>query len=128
MKQHKDLLRKILGDIPRYTRCREGHNPFTQTGQDLVAVHRPILRRNRESGVDRRAFQDHTLPQPLDRELPHRLLLLLAMSRAAVFRVGDCPQKIDLLTAPGTSHIASSVLSRIKSLPSPGNRSKDTEF
>ena len=45
MEQHKDFLGQIFCDIPRYTRCREGDDPFTEMGKDGVAFHRAVVRR-----------------------------------------------------------------------------------
>jgi hypothetical protein len=32
-------LRQILGNIPLYMRCPEGHDPFTQLEKDLLSFH-----------------------------------------------------------------------------------------
>ena len=71
MKQHKDLLRKILGDIPRYTRCREGHYPFTQTGEDLFPVHRLILRCSGRPARESDAAQRALIPLPVHLPIFH---------------------------------------------------------
>src|SRR5579872_3802127 len=39
LEKQERLLGQILGHIPRYMRCREGQNPFTQLDQDRVALH-----------------------------------------------------------------------------------------
>src|SRR5579864_1020333 len=40
VQEHEHLLRQVFGGVPRYMRCRERHNPFTQLGENLFARHR----------------------------------------------------------------------------------------
>src|SRR5579864_8551089 len=40
VQEHQHLLRQVFGGVPRYMRCRERHNPFTQLGKNLFARQR----------------------------------------------------------------------------------------
>jgi len=42
MKQPHDFLSDIFGTVSPITRCREGHNPFTQQLENLVAFDNPV--------------------------------------------------------------------------------------
>jgi hypothetical protein len=39
MQEDQHLLREVFSDIPLHTRCREGHDPFTQFEKDLFSFH-----------------------------------------------------------------------------------------
>jgi hypothetical protein len=48
MQEDQHLLRQVFGYIPLHTRCREGHDPFTQFEKDLLSFHAglPVYRMN----------------------------------------------------------------------------------